>query len=227
MLKIGVMVDQPSQARGVEAVEILGRAGTLPALDVLARWRAGMEEDTDVILSLPRLLTAPGQEGPLVAPFHPLDEAVVLWERVDAALQVLESDVVLFKTGPDFTPTTQNKDRLVAFSSHVARDGLHLVWQPRGLWSPEDLEDVSSRAPLVCASDPLSGDPLAENWVYWRVWGLGRSEIGPADLEFLMDLALDESLNGYCILATGTWKSDVRAATRLLSRRDKMLTQVP
>ena len=227
MLKIGVMVDQPSQAGGVEAVEILGRTGTLPALDVLARWRAGMEEDTDVILSLPRWLTAPGKEGPLLAPFHPLDEALALWERVDAALQVLESHVVLFKTGPDFTPTTQNKDRLVSFSSHVARDGLRLVWQPRGLWSPEDLEDVSRGAPLFFAEDPLSGEPLVKDWVYWRVWGLGRSEIGPADLEFLMDLALDDSLEGYCILATGTWKADVRAATRLLSRRDRMLAEEP
>ncbi len=218
MLKIGVMVDRPGQVDGLEVVEILGKSGVLPSLEVLARWRAEMDENLDVVVTAPSALTAPGPDGQLTSPFHPMDEALTLWERLHAALQVLESKVVLFKTGPEFTPTNQNKDRLTEFFSRAAEPDLRLVWQPRGLWAPEDLAELSASCPVVLARDPLAEDLSFEDWVYWRVWGLGRAELGPADMEVLLDRALDDRLDGYCVLATGVWKSDIRAAAGLLAR---------
>ncbi len=223
MLKIGVMVEDPSRASGVDAVEILGRRGRLPAPDVLARWRAKMDQDTDVILTAPKALTSPAPEGPLTAPFHPLDEALKLWERVDVAAQVLESPVVLLRTGPDFTPTPTNIERLSAFVSAVERPGRRLVWQPRGLWGEEELETVARRSSLVCAVDPLSEETVTvDGWVYWRIWGLGRSELAPSDLEAILEMALVEDLSGYCLFATGDWKADQRAAGRLVSRLEAL-----
>ena len=193
------------RVRYFQRLRYLEAGGTryqVPRGKVLDRWRAEAGADARFGLHAPQEISdRPGPKG------YPRSRRALtkkqLWqaggfrdtEVIQDAVQSiadacarLGTDVVIFRSPPEFVPSAANRDTLKGFFSQVAtaeRFGdTARVWEPLGLWEPATAMRLVADLGLVYCCDPLSNDPLAEPHlldtelpgvpVYFRVTGLGR-----------------------------------------------------
>lgn len=218
-------VDLParlSRQRYYERLAYLETSATLlgvPKASALQRWRAEAGEQGHVGLVAPQTITH--RPGPKGYPRHKVTltkedlaqaggfRATDLIQREVAALaeaaQLAGASVVLFRSPPDFAPSTANRDNMRVFFRDLAspeRFGTAVrVWEPQGLWEPESAARFAGELGLVMACDPLTNDPLGVDPsfysnlpgddAYFRVTGLGlgRRRFDDYALEPLMEAA--------------------------------------
>jgi uncharacterized protein YecE (DUF72 family) len=115
------------------------------------------------------------------------------------AVVALSACHAVFRSPPQFAPSSANRDRLKHFFSEIATAetvGTARVWVPDGLWEPRAAVKFATEIGVTCAIDPLVYDPTAPAEVYedleaeslyFQITGLGRT--GPIRSEKLDDLA--------------------------------------
>ncbi|HET9626118.1 MAG TPA: DUF72 domain-containing protein [Kofleriaceae bacterium] len=115
------------------------------------------------------------------------------------AVTTLTASHAVFRSPPQFAPSSANRDRLTRFFAEVATAetvGATRVWVPDGLWEPRAAVKFATEIGVVCAIDPLVYDPTAPAEVYedleaealyFQITGLGRT--GAIRSEKLEDLA--------------------------------------
>jgi uncharacterized protein YecE (DUF72 family) len=105
------------------------------------------------------------------------------------ACATLDAAVSVFRTGPEFTPSSANRDLMRRFFAEVmpaeALGDCLRVWHPTGLWDPPAAHAFAAELGIVCAHDPLVADPtgtfapffaeLEGEDAYLVVSGLGRA----------------------------------------------------
>jgi uncharacterized protein YecE (DUF72 family) len=104
--------------------------------------------------------------------------------RTFAAARDLGARAVLFETPASFSPSAVHRERLARYFETVEREGLALIWDPRGVWSPEGALAVCKDLGLVLCRDPGAPDflPPAEGEVaYFKLQGMGRRGPVPED----------------------------------------------
>lgn len=83
------------------------------------------------------------------------------YESTVACALELGCAAIVFDTPPSFTPTPANRTHLQHFFETIARpEAIDLVWQPRGIWSTEEVEGLCRDLQLRPAADPI----VAESW---------------------------------------------------------------
>jgi hypothetical protein len=79
------------------------------------------------------------------------------------ACATLDAAVSVFRTGPEFTPSSANRDLMRRFFAEVmpaeALGDCLRVWHPTGLWDPPAAHAFAAELGIVCAHDPLVADP--------------------------------------------------------------------
>ena len=105
-------------------------------------------------------------------------------------LEALDASVAIFRSPPDFSPSTGNRETLRRFFGEVATSeklgGRVRVWHPSGLWDPPIAHAFARELGVLCGLDPLGADPeqrFAPFWAtvgggdegYYVVSGLGRA----------------------------------------------------
>jgi uncharacterized protein YecE (DUF72 family) len=115
------------------------------------------------------------------------------------AVMTLTAAHAVFRSPPQFAPSSANRDQLKHFFTEVASAeavGTSRVWVPDGLWDPRAAVKFANELGVTCAIDPLVYDPttpaevyedLEAESLYFQVTGLGRT--GPVRSEKLDDLA--------------------------------------
>lgn len=109
-------------------------------------------------------------------------------ERAKAAAEALEAKVVVVTTGPRFTPTTHNRERLGAMIEALRAPGRYVAWEPRGVWSPQESDEIAERMDVLVVRD-LSREPVPNQKVlYTRLlpFGLG-ARVTQSSLERLAE----------------------------------------
>jgi uncharacterized protein YecE (DUF72 family) len=130
----------------------------------------------------------------------------------------LKARIVVFQTPPSFHPSARNKENLRKFFKEVNRGGLLLVWEPRGLWSGEEIQELCRELNLTHGVDPFKTDLSFMKIRYFRIHGITgyRYRFSQKDLE-----ALKEKCQGrcYCLFNNVSMWTDALAFQRMMGER--------
>jgi uncharacterized protein YecE (DUF72 family) len=183
-------------------LEVSGTRAQLPKVRVLRQWHEDAGERGHFGLLAPQLITdRPGPKGyPRSTARHTPEQLALAGgfrdtpvvrdavRELAGACAACHANTVIFRSPPDFAPSTSNRDRLRAFFGDIA-PAEHFgdtarVWEPLGLWQFQTAARLAEELGLVLACDPLSNDPLVQleidfarlpvSRVYFRITGLGR-----------------------------------------------------
>ncbi len=152
-------------------------------------------------------------------------------EVVASAARKLDAEVVLFRSPPGFTPSAANRQAMQRYFSEIAPAGTFghaaVAWEPQGLWELEEAVAVADELGVICACDPLAGDPTRPEWrpadvlprqsAYFRITGLGRPRrpLDETTLESLL-LQAEEFDRCWLVFSTVDKRVDARNCQRLL-----------
>ncbi|RME32645.1 MAG: DUF72 domain-containing protein [Gammaproteobacteria bacterium] len=146
------------------------------------------------------------------------------WRRTLGIARALRARAVLFQTPPSFLPTPGHLRNLRRFFEAAERDGLRLVFEPRGeAWTPAVLRPLLSDLGLLHGVDPFLTRPVGRGLRYFRLHGRPAWNYGYrySDEDLL-------ELKGRLNLAWGSWvlfnnasmAQDARRFIRLLERAE-------
>lgn len=95
------------------------------------------------------------------------------WRRTLAIARALGADKVLFQCPAGFRPTAENMDRMHTFFRAIERDGLTLLWEPRGEWTDAQIKEICRKCGLTHCVDPFVRACVTDGLRYYRLHGLG------------------------------------------------------
>ncbi len=125
--------------------------------------------------------------------FQPGEQTLWAWEVVQRAAEILGARAVVFQTPASFTPTRGNRENLRRFFTTIERGAYHLVWEPDGIWEPEETEGICRECGLVPGLDPLLVRPASGDIRYFRMREKTRGRSGYTEDDFfrIRSAALD------------------------------------
>ena len=197
-----------------EVVEIQKIFYQFPRLQTVLRWREEAPKGFEFTLKAPQLIThlpssptyrklgysIPEKEKPNYGFFKPTDAVLDAWEKTQKIAQLLEAKIVIFQMPPSFLPTLENKRNMKKFFRKIKRQGLLLVWEPRGNWDGKEIRTLCSQLGLVHCVDPFKAEALSGNFLYFRLHGIGdyRYRYSYRDLKKLK-VKCEEKKEVYCM----------------------------
>lgn len=104
--------------------------------------------------------------------FKPTDQVFQAWERTKEFAERLGARVILFQTPPRFAPSSENRENLHRFFTKIKRDGMTLLWEPRGEWKEKEIEEVCKEFDLIDVVDPFKRKPAYGRLYYFRLHGI-------------------------------------------------------
>jgi len=102
--------------------------------------------------------------------FRPTEEVFSAWRRTREVARALDCRVVVFQCPPSFRESEENVANLRRFFSSVEREFV-FVWEPRGGWTPERVEELCRELDLVHCVDPFEDRSVYGQPVYYRLHG--------------------------------------------------------
>ncbi len=94
------------------------------------------------------------------------------WRRTLGIARALRARAVLFQTPRSFLPTPEHLRNLRRFFEAIEREGLRLVFEPRGeAWRGEILRPLLADLGLLHGVDPFLDRPLGRGLRYFRLHG--------------------------------------------------------
>ncbi len=146
----------------------------LPAPAPLRKWRRQVPPAFAFSLLLPRLV-AELQTG--AARDAALAGAI-------AAATALQASVLVLATPPSVRPTKANIERLAALAAALPKEGHLVAWEPSGIWSPEEVEQVSALFGWLAVVDAAEQEVPDGPIVYTRLRAIGKgNRLGPNRLQ--------------------------------------------
>ncbi len=139
------------------------------------------------------------------------------WERTLEIARLLRAAKVVFQCPASFEPTSRNMDRMRRFFREAPREGLTLIWEPRGRWQPEQIRELCRELGLVHGVDPFQARAVTRGLRYFRLHGIGgyRTKYTDADLERLR-AQLPERGPAYVLFNNAEMADDARRFLELL-----------
>lgn len=152
-----------------DAVEVQETFYDPPAVRVLGRWRREAPEGFAFAVRAWQLVTHPpsfqgyariqrkrsrslaGRFGH----FLPGEDIDWAWSVSREAAEALGAEAVVFLSPASFSCTPENRRNFEEFFSRIDRGDFRLVWDPQGLWSEQEVEDLCARLDLTPAVDPF------------------------------------------------------------------------
>jgi uncharacterized protein YecE (DUF72 family) len=145
-----------------------------PTLATLRRWRKSVPPHFAFAVVL-------GPHASRVRPGPALDQEVDAARR---AAEALQARCIVLRTPPEVTPAAVWRERVARVIAKIPRDVTHFVWEPAGLWEPEDAAAQARAWNVVLAVDPVREHVPPGPIAYLRVRALGETRsLGPVALE--------------------------------------------
>jgi uncharacterized protein YecE (DUF72 family) len=157
-----------------------------PRLKTLEKWRREAGYDFEFTLKAWQLITHqaksptyrrltfswPEEKLNRCGFFKPTDEVRWAWMRTREAALALRARIVIFQTPPSFQPSAANKENLRGFFKEINRGGFLSVWEPRGAWSKDEIQELCGELNLTHGVDPFKADPSFGEVRYFRIHGI-------------------------------------------------------
>ena len=139
------------------------------------------------------------------------------WAATTRAAEALGADTVVLRTPPSFAPGARGRRRLETFVDRRRQEGRRLVWEPEGLWEPDELSLLARQLDITLLTPP----PAEGRIVLERRWLLPGSGGSAADLrgsaaDSLLYDVLNEASDGSItvVFAGGLALKNLRAFRR-------------
>jgi uncharacterized protein YecE (DUF72 family) len=175
-----------------------------PADAVLTRWRADAPADFEFTIKAWQVVThesgsptyrrlkqpLPDSARGQVGAFRATPPVLAAWQRTLQCARILRATAVLLQCPKSFRPTDDNVARLRHFLSQVDRPDGRLLWEPRGDWPRQLLEELCAELDLVHVVDPMQTETVTPEQTYYRLHGTtgSRHVHTDAELRRLRDL---------------------------------------
>ena len=119
-----------------------------------------------------------------------------VWSEVRAMCEAISARRLLLKTPASFSPSATCRSALERFVTQQAREaGLTVIWEPRGIWTREELHAIGADLGMVIAADPFGEDdfpPVPDGDAWYVLTGpRGRRDFSEDDLLDLYDFLTD------------------------------------
>ncbi len=193
---------------GLPSKRQLKKAGTLAFVEVqetfhqgvrpqtLAKRREELPDRLGLVIRAHRDLTFSRKDDPAAGLLRDTETVERAWASTLTSARAARAAAVLLRSPADLTPTQRHRDALNAAGARLAQElpGTFAIWEPRGLWGPEELVEVAGEAGFIPAFDPLTDEPpVDEGPAFFRLAGPGglRARYGQEDLIEILELALE------------------------------------
>ena len=159
----------------------------MPSPALAAKWRAEAPPQFRFCLKAWQMIThtpssptyrrlksgVSASEQNLYGSFRPTEQVRLAWERTAEVARTLEAAVVLFQCPKSFDPTAEHVRDFRAFFRGIERGCSLFAWEPRGEWPAELVKGLCAEFDLLHCVDPLFGESLHGETIYWRLHGRG------------------------------------------------------
>jgi len=190
MVKVGCCgfsVARASYYKNFEVLEIQKVFYQFPRLETVLKWREEAPKGFEFTLKTSQLIThlpssptyrklgypIPEKEKANYGFFKPTDMVFEAWKKTQKIAQLLEAKIVIFQMPPSFHPTVENKRNMRKFFKKIKRQGLLLLWEPRGKWDGKEIRGLCSELGLVHCVDPFKAEAPFGEFTYFRLHGMG------------------------------------------------------
>lgn len=129
----GFRGDISRYAQRFEMVEVLADRDKLPRRSRLESWRESVPPTFAWSVVLP----------PSVASLSSSADAEKTLSYAETTADALHAAWWVVKTPVAVTPTASSRRLLAALAARLQRSGRRVVWEPRGVWSETDVDDVA------------------------------------------------------------------------------------
>jgi uncharacterized protein YecE (DUF72 family) len=103
--------------------------------------------------------------------------------EVRTAAAALGARFVLVRTPATFAPSARSRARFAALVKGLEGAGT-IAWEPRGIWTDEEIASVAAELGVLAVRDLAEQDPIPGPLVYTRLLALGRNtRIGSGAIE--------------------------------------------
>jgi len=186
----GLRVGLARYAQVFSAVEVQQTFYQPPPLRTLENWRKKVPASFQFTLKAWQLITHEAssptyrrlaeklsdREKREVGAFRLSSTVMAAWERTVDCAQALGSRVILFQCPARFSQTAENISNLRTFFHEIDRRSPNgrpfvYVWEPRGDWSPSEIQELCDELDLVHGVDPLQQQPVTDGLGYFRLHG--------------------------------------------------------
>lgn len=234
LLKIGTCgfpLARSEYYRLFSVVEIQQTFYQPPTLKTALHWREESPSGFEFSLKAWQLIThepssptyrrlrqpVPSSKTALYGSFRPTDEVLEAWAVTDEIARVLRVRVVLFQSPPSFYFTEANEANLRFFFRKMGRRDYLLVWEPRGEWPEQKIEDLCRELDLVHGVDPFQTRQLCGGIRYFRLHGKGgyRHRYTDPDLAWLKD-QIDPDVITYLMFNNVSMVQDAQRLKRFI-----------
>lgn len=141
-------------------------------------------------------------------------------QEVQAAIAVadsLASRVFRLITPREVTPSPKWRAALAKLVAQLPREVHHIVWEPSGLWEPEDASVLARSLGLVLVVDPAKYVPPSGPVVFGRLRALGETRsFGEASLARVLE-TVGSRRDFYLILDTNAPIREMGVLKRLIA----------
>lgn len=166
---VGLPSHQGSLARYAshfDLLEVRPVAMSTPRPTKLRQWRKQVPPAFVFSIVLPPILTE------LRSPSAEQEQA--LKTTLETA-EALEARCLVIQTPSSVTPTALNKKRLTALLEQLPRDAVTIGWEPRGIWTPEEMANWSRELGVHLIGDASQTEAPRGPMLYTRLRGIGAN----------------------------------------------------
>ncbi len=181
----GWTVSQASYVQRFPVVEVQNTFYDPPADAVLTRWRTQVPPDFEFTMKAWQIVThesssptyrrlrqpLPVSSHGQVGGFRTTPEVLAGWKRTLECAALLRASAVLLQCPKSFRPTAENVGRLRTFLTEVDRPAGRLLWEPRGKWPTQLLEELCAELDVVHVVDPMQTETVTPDQTYYRLHG--------------------------------------------------------
>jgi uncharacterized protein YecE (DUF72 family) len=108
------------------------------------------------------------------------------------AAQVLEARFVLLRTPASAGPSARTRARLARLNEMLTGAATAVAWEPRGMWTDEELAEVAEELGVTLVRDLAEQDAPSDPVVYTRLRALGRNtRLGSGAIERVSERLMD------------------------------------
>lgn len=206
MIKIGCCGFPVSQSRYVEKFSVVELQQTFyqpPEVRTAQKWRKEMPPQFEFTLKAWQLITHPpnsptykklkqpipkGRES-CFGYFRPTDEVMAAWQKTKEIAHLIQARIIIFQSPASFKPTPENKKNMRCFFRQIERNAFLFGWEPRGSWTPQEIQEICQELDLIDVVDPFIRLPVTEGLKYFRLHGRGgyRYRYTDEDLKKLLN----------------------------------------
>lgn len=181
----GFPVVKEKYAGRFQVVEVQQTFYQPPRISTLENWRALMPDHFEFTLKAWQIITHTAKSPTYRRLKTKLTEAEYAqcgafqntlivqsaWETTRACAKALSAGLVLFQCPASFTPLPKNVAQMRRFFASIERDGLKLLWEPRGSWPDDLVRSLCRELNLIHVVDPFLSRSVTTDFIYLRLHG--------------------------------------------------------